>query len=365
MVSLVLFSAILITSLPPVRRRSYNTFYYTHISCNIGILICASVHASTDFYFILPGLILWVADLVWRQIRGYGGLSKTVIGKLERAEEGWFRITLPASAKSPTGCDPEAGAIVSTHPIQSYYFIFPSISKIQNHAFTAANVGSPDMGPVFLFQRATGKKQAKLDKEWTWKLGSIVDNTNKGIDVEVRVEGPYVPTVPELWSANHVVCIVGGTGLTGAYSLALWWATNRSQKSNSSFSLVWTIRHAETAFLQEWAELEKLVTEISNISLMLQVTSEQGRLNAGQVLSSLLNGRRSLVISQNILNEDKQSPMESNQRAWVYISGPEGLLTTVESACVDLQRNIKISRRQGADLLPVGRLDYYSAKWEV
>jgi ferric-chelate reductase len=354
-VSIALFTAVIITSLPSLRRKSYNTFYYTHIFCNIGILICACIHASSNFYCILPGLILWIADLVWRQIGGYSGQSKTVMAKLEIAEEGWYRISLPESAKVLPVSDSEKGITVATHPIQSYYFIFPSISKIQNHAFTAANVGSTSTGPVFLFQRVAGKKQHKLDKEWTWKLGALTEAAkNSAIDLKVRVEGPYIPSVPELWTADHVLCIVGGTGLTGAYSLALWWAENRSKQLSSSFSLIWSVRHAETARLREWIGLEKMVSEIPNMSLNLQVTSEQGRLKAGNVLRSCL-GRE----------KDEAPATETRRRAWVYISGPEGLLSAVESACIDIQLEIRRARNGTADLPIVEQFDYYSAKWEV
>ena len=60
-------------------------------------------------------------------------------------------------------------------PLQTYYLNFPSISKYQCHAFTASAVSTPSEGPIFLFRRSEGKKQKKLDKEWTWELGALAD----------------------------------------------------------------------------------------------------------------------------------------------------------------------------------------------
>lgn len=149
---------IIVTALPVFRRRAYNAFYYAHIICSTLIFSSASIHASTDFYFLLPGLLLWVLDWGWRIFRGETGLQKKVEGKLEDAGYGWYRITLPVSAKLLPGNESAEGSVETVkepnHPLQSYYLNIPSISKLQNHAFTAAKIGSSSSGPVFLFQRA-------------------------------------------------------------------------------------------------------------------------------------------------------------------------------------------------------------------
>lgn len=59
-VRILLMIAIVITSLPALRRKSYNVFYYVHVICSFWVFVVLSVHASTDFYFLLPGLVLWI-----------------------------------------------------------------------------------------------------------------------------------------------------------------------------------------------------------------------------------------------------------------------------------------------------------------
>lgn len=360
---------IVITALPVLRRRAYNTFYYAHVICSTLIFIAASIHASTDFYFLLPGLLLWIYDWVWRFFCGDTGIRKQVRGRLEDAGHGWYRLTLPSSAK-PSPRDESAVASVeeskhASHPLQSYYLNIPSISKIENHAFTAAKIGSSTSGPVFLFQRTQGmarRNQKKLDREWTWKAGAItatvgaeeddeVDDQNR---IEVRVEGPYSPLEADFQSANHIVCIVGGTGLTGAYSLALWWLEHRQRDPRARFTLIWTVRHRDTAQLLEWQELEERARTIGTcVELNLHVSSEQGRMVAMEALRSAF-GR----------SDEKASICE--EKAWIYVSGPAGLLDDTEDACVALQSETRRARKAQRDTgLTVNHLDHYIARWEV
>lgn len=360
MIGFLLMVLIIITSLPALRRRSYNTFYYVHIICSFGVFLTLSVHASTDFYFLLPGLLLWVADWGWRLFRGErGGLARTVVAKLENAGEGWYRVTLAATTNSVPVSDADAekqNAVTTHHPIQSYNLIFPEISKVQNHAFTAAKVSDETRGPVFLLQRAQGKKtQNKLDKEWTWKLGSLVptpDGPHRSI--EARVEGPYIPNnASGFATAKRVVCIVGGTGVTGACSLALWWIRYRSQDAAAKFNLVWTVRQRSTSLVPEWVELEAAARQVDSLELKVHVSSEEGRVDAAQCLRPALEsgegGRR-----------------EASGKGWVYVSGPEGLLFSTEAACVSLRKEIRRGRETyGGVNWCVEGLEWYSAKWEV
>lgn len=356
MLGFLLMIAIMITSLPALRRKSYNTFYYVHIICSFWVFVLLSVHASTDFYFLLPGLILWIVDWGWRLFRGTsGGLGKKVIGTIENAGEGWYRISLPASAKSidESGAAEKEAAI--THPVQSYNLVFPEISKIQNHAFTAAKVGSGADGPVFLLQRAQGKLSNKLEKEWTWKLGAVVHEFGSRREVGMRVEGPYYPSDVGFAVASRVICIVGGTGLTGAYSLAMWWLKHRFQDAQAEFQLVWTVRHNNTINIREWKELEDTVASVPNMTIRVHVSSESGRIDTeGYLQETLSTGSRSTPVP------------DMRHKAWVYVSGPESLLSSTEVACLAIRRKVRDrQRQQGSHSWLVADLEWYSAKWEV
>lgn len=356
MLGFLLMIAIIITSLPALRRKSYNTFYYVHVICSFWAFVALSVHASTDFYFLLPGLILWIVDWGWRLFRGTsGGLGKKVVGTLENAGEGWYRISLPASAKSIDESGATEKDATITHPVQSYNLVLPEISKTQNHAFTAAKVGSVAEGPVFLLQRAQGRVTKKLEKEWTWKVGAVVPEVGSRREVEMRVEGPYYPTDVGFAVASKVICIVGGTGLTGAYSLAVWWLKHRSQDPQAMFQLVWTVRHSSMTNIREWRELEEMVAPVSNMDIRVHVSSESGRMDTeGYLRDMLSNGSRSTTIPH------------MRHKAWVYVSGPESLLISTEMACLAIRRRVRNGQKQqDSHSWLVADLEWYSAKWEV
>lgn len=61
----ILLTVLIITSLPSIRLKKYNTFYFTHFLF-IPFLFLVCVHASTDFYLALPGLLTWIVDGILR-----------------------------------------------------------------------------------------------------------------------------------------------------------------------------------------------------------------------------------------------------------------------------------------------------------
>jgi ferric-chelate reductase len=357
---LIVIVIITITASAFIRRRNYNFFYYTHVVCSICIFIGASIHASTDFYLLLPGLCLWIVDLAWRAFSGEaGGLHEKTSATLENAGQGWYRLSLPVLIRGSGHYSeiPESSTEMgqsSSTPLKSYYVNVPCISKIQNHAFTAAFPNSATSGPVFLFQRAHGKASKKVDKEWTWKLGALVPTVNESIEVEVRLEGPYAPRNLKYEQASHIICIVGGTGITGAYSLAIWWLKMRAHNSNTGFTLVWTIRHRDMTDFKEWLHLEGIAASTPNLSIVTHVSSVEGRLKPGKQIRQSLGLGSPLPANLPVLGEQ----VTGVGSAWVYSSGPDGLLHATETACVEIRREIKASKG-------TNEIDWYMAKWEL
>ncbi|KAF4950144.1 hypothetical protein FSARC_13287 [Fusarium sarcochroum] len=329
----------LITSLPWIRRRHYNLFYFSHVILGALVLIASCLHASTNFYLLLPGLFLWIIDWFRRLFVGKaGGLANKTPAVLEIAENGWLRISL-----LPT-------KVITGQPLHYYYLNFPSISRLQTHAFTAVAHPSTNGGPVFLVQPTTGKPGRELEREWTWKLRGLVSQRTDTLRLNARVEGPYPVPGTGFTSASQIICIVGGSGLTGALSLAYWWL--ETQPANSRFNLLWTVRRRETTRLSEWQKLEEVAKTVPGLVLSTHISSERGRLDTGQALRHILSGQG--------------ADMTEQGRGWVYSGGPATLLSATERSCVEIQKDMRRRTKEKNEKgWTVEDLSWYLARWEV
>ncbi|CAH0033919.1 unnamed protein product [Clonostachys rhizophaga] len=361
--TLVVLLLIVLTALPFVRCRFYNVFYFSHVIISILILVGAGIHASTDIYLLIPGLVLWTVDWAIRLFGGEaGGLHKTQVVSVEDASNGWYRISLPAQGDHIE----KYRALISTEKksapgdaLACYYLNFPAVNKMENHPFTAAIPGSMSSGPVFLFQPAQGKNQKKLDKEWTWKLAALTSTPGGRSDLRARIEGPYRPSDTGYETAFHIICIVGGTGITGAYSLAMWWIKARGLTDDSKFTLIWSIRHEEMAHLKEWQELKAMAETIHSLNVVEHISSLSERLDPSKCI------RQCLELGQECETMRIEAHRSCAGRvAWVYSSGPDGLISATESACVAARQEIHDIVKNGREPA-VLELDWYMAKWEV
>jgi hypothetical protein len=169
-----------ITALPVIRRNNYNTFYYIHIIFALIVLVLVCLHASTNFYFVLPGLLLWVYDWSYR-IQHTLRFKQTI--EVESAGNNWYRMRLPSPSKTiaSDGSAAEKGLTTQNaseplHTLETYYVRLSAISKVQIHPFTAAATATSSSGPTILFQKSPSKKKVTAsDREWTWLLGAMVD----------------------------------------------------------------------------------------------------------------------------------------------------------------------------------------------
>jgi ferric-chelate reductase len=195
-VGIVLIPVMLITALPVLRRNSYNTFYYIHVIFAVLVLVFSCIHASTNFYFVLPGLLLWVYD--W-SCRMQNALYYKLTMAVESAGNNWYRMRLASIPEAMTVDTSAAEKGLSSpdrpnlrHPLETYYIQLSTISKVQIHPFTAAATATSSSGPSFLFQKSPPKKKEKAShKEWTWLLGAMVDQSPADIPLNLEVMSSY------------------------------------------------------------------------------------------------------------------------------------------------------------------------------
>ena len=158
-----------------------------------------------------------------------------------------------------------------------------------------------------------------------------------------RIEGPYSPPTLELFAADHVLLLAGGTGITGAISIAQWWAS-RSRDAlapSRTLHLIWTVRDGGVARVKEVDDVRILAEHMSNMTVDIHVSSEAGRLLPNVEIDRFINSKQ-----------------QGGERCWVYASGPTGLLKDAETACIE-QR--KLLGRKGKG----GSIDWYVASYST
>lgn len=127
-----------------------------------------------------------------------------------------------------------------------------------------------------------------------------------------------------------MIAIVGGTGITGALSLANWWISRHCTipPTKPRLKIVWSIRDIKTADIAEIYALQEHLQNLEQTAdLQIHVSSQSGRLLPGPVLDSFIEVR----------------PDSAGKNTFVYISGPEGLAAAAETACVRQKRQLRAS----------------------
>lgn len=84
-VTTAIMLVIFITTLPEVRRKNFNMFYFTHLTVILAIIIIC-LHASTMFYCTAPGLVLWLVDWGMRVFE----LWEPVSGRVTTIGNGYY-----------------------------------------------------------------------------------------------------------------------------------------------------------------------------------------------------------------------------------------------------------------------------------
>ena len=85
-ISSLIMLAIFFTSLPIIRRKHFNLFYFTHLVGIVAVVVIC-LHASTMFYCTIPGLSMWLLDWSMRFLE----LREKLDSRLSALGNGWYR----------------------------------------------------------------------------------------------------------------------------------------------------------------------------------------------------------------------------------------------------------------------------------
>lgn len=248
LVTTLIMLAVFITTFPVIRRKHFNVFYFTHLLMIIAVVVIC-LHASTMFYCTAPGLAMWTLDWGMRIYELSGKMDSTLVA----IGKGWFCLTVPLPRNRLKGC--------ACHSPLAHFHIHHTESSIREiHPFTtithlaSKKLSSSDSEEnimiQFLFRKSKASRSStsitektperRLKREWTNKLAELVDEATLDLSppsekmeesdlqrqrlstqyqITLRLEGPYfTPANPA--SYDTVICLVAGTGVSGAIAIA-------------------------------------------------------------------------------------------------------------------------------------------------
>ena len=177
---------IIVSSLPLVRRRLFELFYYLHILCAGGLAVGAFFHTG----LLVPVIVActWGVDLFFRSI---------VMARHRYPNRATIRTlsatVIELSFPKVDGFD--------YNPGQYIYVCLPGISYLEWHPFSISS--APKMKNVTLHIRRSGN--------WTSSLYKLAE---QGKEVEILIEGPYGNLGVDLFGDRYkmLILVSGGIG---------------------------------------------------------------------------------------------------------------------------------------------------------
>ena len=202
----------------------------------------------------------------------------------------------------------------------------------------------------FLHRMLRGKNKRVKSVQWTVKLASLADEktraynpenevldragtSNESTDICFRLEGPYfTPANP--YRYDLVVCMVAGTGISGALAIGSAFNYVSPKPSSSGIDradpqwkrciIIWSVKASDDI------DLPFLEPPSEGLEVRKFLTGEgRERVHLEKELGDLIEGV---------------------QRTWVYISGPKPFIADSKEACK------KIGKKAS--------LDFYAASWD-
>lgn len=188
-VFMLLIVATIVTSLPQVRRRVFEVFYYLHVVFAVGMIACAFNH--TGKLVPILALLTWGVDLFIRSIV----MARTRYPRkatLKLISETVIEVSFPKTSA------------FAYNPGQYVFLAIPELSWLQWHPFSISS--SPKQRVVTLHIRKAGN--------WT---AALFDLCKKKTEVSILLEGPYGNLSVDIVGDRRyksIMLISGGIGST-------------------------------------------------------------------------------------------------------------------------------------------------------
>ncbi|XP_054784896.1 ferric reduction oxidase 2-like [Prosopis cineraria] len=194
-ISLVGGLVLWIVTLPRIRRKAFEVFFYTHYLYIIFVVFFVFHVGINDAYIVLPGLYLFLLDRYLRFLQSRR------------------RVRLLSARLLP--CQSIELNFSKTHgltysPTSVMFINIPSLSLLQWHPFTVTSNSNLEEEKLSVVIKSEGS--------WSQKLFQMLSSSS--IDrLSVSVEGPYGPASTNYLRFESLVMVSGGSGITPFISI--------------------------------------------------------------------------------------------------------------------------------------------------
>ncbi|KAM1129033.1 hypothetical protein ACFX2J_038761 [Malus domestica] len=271
-ICLVVGLVIWVTSLPQIRRKKFEIFYYTHHLYMVFLVLFLFHAGDRHFYTVFPGIFLFGLDKLLRIIQSR---PETCILSAQIFPSSAIELILP---KDPG---------LKYTPTSVIFVKVPSISKYQWHSFSIISSSSVDKNTMSILIKSEGS--------WTSSLSNMIRTRQESENdqlkyIPIAVEGPYGPVSMDFLRYDSLMLVAGGIGITPFLSILQELASfenNSTHKFLPRIQLIYAVKKSEDICL-----LNSISTLIFNqpsekcrLKVKIFVTQEQ----YGTTVRELLN----------------------------------------------------------------------------
>ncbi|KAK7389121.1 hypothetical protein VNO78_23953 [Psophocarpus tetragonolobus] len=270
-ITLVAGLVIWVTSLPQIRRRNFEIFYYTHHLYAVFLVFFLFHGGDRHFYTVFPGIFLFSLDKLIRVIQSS---PKTCMVSARIFPGKAVELILP---KDPG---------LKYNPTSVIFLKIPTISHLQWHSFSIISSSRADDHILSVIIKCEGW--------WTNSLYDLIhaelDKTaDKRKGIPIAIEGPYGPASLDFLRYDTLLLVAGGSGITPFLSI-LTEADSTTSKSRfpSRIQLVHVIKKAQDFCMLHSIShlLLNQSTQKFHLNMKLFVTQEtQARLGVTELLN--------------------------------------------------------------------------------
>ncbi|XP_065874847.1 ferric reduction oxidase 8, mitochondrial [Euphorbia lathyris] len=273
-IALVIALVIWITSLPQIRRKKFEIFYYTH-HLYIVFLVFFLFHAGDrHFYAVFPGVFLFGLDKLLRIVQSR---PETCILSAKVFPNKAVELILP---KDPS---------LKYTPTSVIYMKIPRISKFQWHSFSITSSSNIEDDVMSLLIKCEGDWTSSLYNMMQAELNSDCEHM---ICIPTSIEGPYGPPSLDFLRHDSLLLIAGGIGITPFLSIikeiASFQSGNR-YRFPTKIQLIYVVKKSQDICLLNSISsllLNQSSKQSMNLNLKVFVTQEQ---TCNATLKELLN----------------------------------------------------------------------------